>query len=190
MVYSKPWPSLPAGRYRSSEQQNKNNVRPKHRSLTPLMSSFKGTVSGYKRILVQKPDEDPQSLIKNVGKPGCDMNSGWLIVHHVLYQVNTLIHATPTQLALWSIRTHDQETKATHRIRSSGLVDSFQELQGSMQPLTCDRYLLMGYVTGMHLQAHIVIIRHHLWLICKIVTSGCLYRDTVPLILILMPVHS
>ena len=35
------------------------------------------------------------------------------------------------------------------------------------QPLICDRYLLMAYVTGTHLQAHNVIIHHHLQLIWK-----------------------
>ena len=70
------------------------------------------------------------------------------------------------------------ETKATCRRRSSGLVDSFHDLRGSMSVPACDTRSISarGLCNGNALAGAQ---RHHFRLIWN-VTSGRLYRDTVP----------
>ena len=59
----------------------------------------KGNVSGYKCIFSNGSWMRIPILIKNVGKPGHDVNSGQSIVRPALDQANALVHVVPTWLA-------------------------------------------------------------------------------------------
>ena len=99
-----------------------------------------------------------------MGEPDCDVNSVRSIV---LDQANALVPAAPTRLAP---RMHGQinEGYTSEELRPGGFI-SWVVWASQPSVAICSR-------TGA--QRHHL---SHLRLIWKIVTSGCLYRDTVPL---------